>query len=245
MNSANPDTITPRWQEIRGEWKEIYNSNMSADLKGTNNGCLYCHGYHGQQSYMRTATGEEQLCYKCHGGTPSVNYSRSGANVYQQYQNPNTSKHDLTAVKCTSCHGQRGISDRHSGEGYPTSMVVSPKNIKLPWSEASFDDYCNSCHQENPPVETHTSTKLVPHTIKYPPIYTTASANGFVKTGYSAKNTTGDYLVAHKASINPLIGCTTCHGEHAADYPRIVLKQEDSKNTDGTVNEGVCLQCHK
>ncbi len=89
-----PELLTPRWQEIRDEWKLIRttvklnpsdsNSPPIGSLLGnTNNGCFYCHSYHGLQFYNRTQKGEEELCYTCHG--KAGNFSRDNWNVYQQY----------------------------------------------------------------------------------------------------------------------------------------------------------------
>lgn len=279
--TTQPETLSPRWQTLRNEWKEIKQGPLASLLKGTNNGCLYCHGYHGSQFYSLRAGSEESLCFRCHG--LDTNFSRTGANIYQQYQEPY--KHGLAAagatIRCTSCHGQRGISDRFSWEGFNTSMIADPANIKTSWATrrtggASVDDFCNTCHQEtNLPVETHTSTILVPYTIMYPPMYTTPSANGFIRTGYSAKDTNDNYIVGHKiwtatgncaGGLNPdgtgchsslqerypdigditqipefskKIACTTCHDQHASEYPRMIRLPEDSKGDVllvGTVN---------
>ncbi|MCL4499488.1 MAG: DUF2341 domain-containing protein, partial [Chloroflexi bacterium] len=179
----NPTTLTPRWQEIRNEWRQIKQSSVGSRLSGTSNACLYCHGYHGQQFYERTQGGEEQLCYTCHGGT--LSYSRDGRNIKNEYQR--TSKHGLNladaSIKCTSCHGQRAMTDRHTYEGYTTSIITNPANIKQYWSDMrtqgkTINDYCNTCHKEADRkgrvlIETHSSSKIIPYTIKYPPLITT------------------------------------------------------------------------
>lgn len=109
------------------------------------------------------------------------------------------SRHGLTmaetTIKCTSCHGQRAMTDRHTYEGYMTSIITNPNNIKQYWSEMrsqgkTFNDYCNACHKESDRrgrvlIETHTSSKIIPYTIKYPPLITMNTANGFDRTGYT------------------------------------------------------------
>ena len=101
-----------------------------------------------------------------------------------------------TTIKCTSCHGQRGITDRHVYEGFSTSTIANPANIKQYWSDQrsknnkTINDYCNVCHTAADTKgrvlrETHTADKIIPYTIKYPPIITTSSANGFDRTGYT------------------------------------------------------------
>jgi len=109
------------------------------------------------------------------------------------------SKHGLTlleaTIKCTSCHGQRAMTDRHAYEGYPTSIITNPANIKQYWSDQrtqgkTINDYCNACHKEADRkgrvlIEMHTSSKVVPYTVRYPPMVTTPSANGFDRTGYT------------------------------------------------------------
>lgn len=118
------------------------------------------------------------------------------------------SQHGLTlleaTIKCTSCHGQRAMTDRHVYEGYPTSIITNPNNIKQYWSDLrtqgkTINDYCNACHKEADRkgrvlIETHTSSKIVPYTVKYPPMVTTPSANGFDRTGY----TLGDAYTAQE-----------------------------------------------
>jgi predicted CXXCH cytochrome family protein len=209
---TDPNSLTPRWQEIRDEWKDIRTNpsyiltdgkTIGEQLASTENSCLYCHGYHGQQFYDRTQAGEEELCYKCHGKV--ANYSRDDWNVYEQYNNYDVngkligSRHGLTlreaTIKCTSCHGQRAMTDRHVYEGYSTSIITNPNNIKQYWSDMrtkgkTINDYCNVCHKEADRkgrvlIETHTASKIVPYTVKYPPMLTTSSANGFDRTGYT------------------------------------------------------------
>ncbi len=111
----------------------------------------------------------------------------------------NGSRHGLTIrdaqIKCTSCHGQRAMTDRHVYEGFATSIIANPANIKQYWSDMrnvnkTINDYCNTCHKEADTRgrvlrETHTSSKIIPYTIKYPPLITTTSANGFDRTGYT------------------------------------------------------------
>ena len=201
---TNPASLTPRWQEIREEWRDIKTNpayimpdgnTIGSKLGETANACLYCHDYHGQQFYDRTQGGEEELCYTCHGGT--ANFSRDGWNVKEQYQKQ--SVHGLTMddanIKCTSCHGQRAMTDRHVYDGAMTSMITNPKNIKQYWSDMrsqgkTLNDYCNVCHTEADRkgrvlIETHTSSKIIPYTVKYPPLITTNTANGFNRSGYT------------------------------------------------------------
>ncbi|MFA5868063.1 MAG: DUF2341 domain-containing protein [Actinomycetota bacterium] len=133
------------------------------------------------------------------------------------------SKHGLTmleaTIKCTSCHGQRAMTDRHVYEGYSTSVITNPNNIKQYWSDQrmqgkTINDYCNACHKEADRkgrvlIETHTSSKIVPYTIKYPAMVTTPSANGFDRTGY----TLGDAYTAQEnfpgVTVNDPVDWTT------------------------------------
>lgn len=382
-------TATPRWWDIRASWKQIKQSSLGVDLKGTSNGCLYCHGYHGKQFYSITTAGEQELCYRCHGNAVNY-YSRSNLNVYRQYnfqeetakailystgwstesnavfgsggvkysstagatasytfvgtssvtlystKRPTSasfkvyidnvlqqtvtlqndpiqyrvpvytksdlvsdvwhtlkvevvsgrvdidyfqgggSRHGLTlreaTIKCTSCHGQRAMTDRHIYEGTMSSMITNPFNIKAYWSQSrsagmTMDDYCNSCHQESLPKETHTSTTIVPYTIKYPAMYTTSSANGFVRKGYSEKSTAAvtpenpqGYIVGHKAYttthtivVTGVGTVTTCSGKegdgcHADEPYKTDLTNRYSGVNIWTIPElntqMNCLSCH-
>jgi hypothetical protein len=70
----------------------------------------------------------------------------------------------------------------------------------------SINDYCNVCHTQPKSKgqvldEKHSATTIVPYTVKYPPLVTTTSANGFDRTGY----TLGDMYVIQDDVIKNMI----------------------------------------
>lgn len=218
------------------------NNPKIAPYPGSKVDCLYCHENHGSPYFRQTIRNEAEICYQCHNDP--VN-SRSGWNIEAQYNpdlgtNPRASRHGIEAagatVKCTSCHGQRFITndafDSVNSQLGVGSDISNPFNIKEMFTQVDgdFNDFCLACHRSDPPQATSTTDTIIPYSIYYPANDITTSANGWDRTSYKTPG------VSH---FDKGYSCRKCHEPHGSPYPRLVTMQEDS-----LTQKGMCFSCH-
>jgi len=99
--------------------------------------CDNCHNPHGKGYSKMTVDPDQTLCYDCHNATTPN--TKSGRDVQGSFQS--ASHHDLTKVRCASCHNvHKATQYQVMADPYNTGVLMSDKTV-----------FCLSCHSGSMP----------------------------------------------------------------------------------------------
>lgn len=197
----------------------------------------------------------EKFCFKCHGtnnpnNTAGKDYygvttmSNNALGIQAKFTTTTDlstpSSHNLTKMRCASCHNTHNVSKRDgtgNAQTATTSVYSDPSNTLNPFTTTSGDEvaFCLKCHSiGTKPTATNTATTYVPMT----QTFTDPSPNGFTNNGsgwYKDIYTTSN----HYNNPYTKVFCNSCHDSHGSTNPLLRKYPDDT----ATVN-GDCFVCH-